>query len=70
MQAVIKDDFWNFNSAVWYLEKYCSDKVKAEMKMGTDNGFNLYVTECINTGMDADRQAYWKRAKDFFGLKG
>lgn len=70
LQLVIADDFQNFNSAVWFLERKCSDDVKAKMRKGTDEGYLLYLTDCIRTTDSPDRQAYWKRAKEFFGLTG
>ncbi|KAK3952257.1 hypothetical protein QBC32DRAFT_370409 [Pseudoneurospora amorphoporcata] len=70
LQLVIANDFYNFNSAVWFMEKHCSDDIKAKMKKGTDEGYELYLTKCIQTTVSEERQAYWKRAKEFFNLAG
>ncbi|KAJ4417451.1 hypothetical protein N0V85_001838 [Neurospora sp. IMI 360204] len=70
LQLVIANDFYNFDSARWFVDKHCSADVKAKMKMGTDEGYNDYITKCVGTTMADARQQYWDRAKKAFGLSG
>ncbi|KAL0474192.1 hypothetical protein QR685DRAFT_509066 [Neurospora intermedia] len=70
LQLVIADDFRNFDSARWFVDKHCSDEVKAKMRMGTDEGYSDYITKCVGTTMADDRQQYWDRAKKAFDLSG
>ncbi|KAK3397707.1 hypothetical protein B0T20DRAFT_479925 [Sordaria brevicollis] len=70
LQLVIEDDFNHFNSAVWFINQECTEDVKAKMRMGTDEGYKLYLEKCIVTENSDLRQAYWARAKKVFNLTG
>ncbi|KAL8686405.1 MAG: hypothetical protein Q9224_005458, partial [Gallowayella concinna] len=61
---------YDFGSAAWFLKNKCSDKVKAGLKAGTEDGWKAYTTECIGTTVTEDRKAYWTRAAKALGVPG
>ncbi|KAJ9157611.1 hypothetical protein NKR23_g148 [Pleurostoma richardsiae] len=67
--ALVTPDQYNFGSGPWFLTEKCSD-TQAELKKGTDAGWEAYMT-CVGVdATDSERLAYWTRAKEAFGLSG
>ncbi|PQE04049.1 hypothetical protein CJF31_00003174 [Rutstroemia sp. NJR-2017a BVV2] len=67
IRDLVNTDEYTWASAAWYYSTQCSATVKAELKKGTDAGWEGYLG-CVGVGESADRTAYWTRAKAAFGL--
>ncbi|KAK4229501.1 hypothetical protein QBC38DRAFT_471979 [Podospora fimiseda] len=67
LEMVVVDEH-NFGSVRWFYESKCDAGVKEQLKKGTDEGFKAYMG-CVGVdGGNADRLAYWERAKTAFKL--
>ncbi|KAH6648380.1 hypothetical protein BKA67DRAFT_538420 [Truncatella angustata] len=64
--ALVTDDKYNFGSAGWYYTTKCAS-VRPELQKGTDAGFAAYMA-CVGVTVTDERNAYWTRAKQTFGL--
>ena len=54
---------YSFGSAAWFLSSQCSDSVKNGLAGGTDEGWEAFITDCIQTTVTDERKEYWDRAK-------
>lgn len=64
--ALVTVDDYNFASGPWFYTTKCAS-ARAELAEGTDTGFAAYMS-CVGVTADAERTAYWTRAKAAFGL--
>jgi hypothetical protein len=64
--ALVTDDKYNFGSGPWFLTTQCSS-IRDQLQTGTDAGFAAYMG-CVGVTVTDDRNAYWQRAKQAFGL--
>lgn len=64
------DGALDFGSAAWFLTTQCSAPVRAALKTGSMAGWKSYITECVQTTVTPDRQAYWDRAAKAMGVPG
>ncbi|KAI5862578.1 hypothetical protein GGS23DRAFT_597377 [Durotheca rogersii] len=64
---LLADDKYNFGSGAWFLTTQCGSDVVEGLKSGSDASFAAYMA-CVGVGLDGDRQAYWTRAKQAFGI--
>jgi len=65
--ALVTDDKYNFGSGPWFLKTQCPEDVQENLKKGTDDAWNAYMS-CVGVVPDEGRTAYWSRAKAAFGL--
>ncbi|KAI1132485.1 hypothetical protein F5Y10DRAFT_231224 [Nemania abortiva] len=65
--ALVNTDEYNFGSGPWFLTTQCSKDVVDGLAAGTDAAFSAYMG-CVGVSVTGDRQAYWTRAKQAFGL--
>ncbi|KAL8809361.1 MAG: hypothetical protein Q9223_001418 [Gallowayella weberi] len=70
MALLTSEEEYDFGSAAWFLKSQCSDKVKAGLKAGTDEGWKMYIAECVGTTVTEERKAYWTRAAKALGVPG
>ncbi|KAI1752467.1 hypothetical protein F4782DRAFT_116916 [Xylaria castorea] len=66
VRALVTTDEYNFGSGPWFLSTQCPGVIQA-LKDNADTGFTAYM-QCVGTSMTSERQAYWTRAKQAFGL--
>ncbi|KAI0125551.1 hypothetical protein BJ170DRAFT_684814 [Xylariales sp. AK1849] len=64
--ALVEDDEYNFGSGPWFLTTKCAN-IRSQLATGTDAGFAAYMG-CVGVSVTDDRNAYWVRAKQAFGL--
>ncbi|KAI2616483.1 hypothetical protein GGR54DRAFT_227012 [Hypoxylon sp. NC1633] len=65
--ALVNADQYNFGSGPWFLTTQCGAGIVDGLKTGSDAGFQAYMG-CVGVTVDSERQAYWTRAKQAFGL--
>ncbi|KAI0171935.1 hypothetical protein GGR52DRAFT_447879 [Hypoxylon sp. FL1284] len=66
--ALVKDDRYNFGSGPWFMKTKCADAMAAlAAGKDVDAGFQAYM-QCVGVTVTDERQAYWTRAKQAFGL--
>ena len=61
---------YDFGSAAWYYSTQCSPDVKKGLQSGSADGWNAYITDCVQTTVDDKRKDYYNRAAKAFGLAG
>ncbi|KAI8951090.1 hypothetical protein F4801DRAFT_546338 [Xylaria longipes] len=66
VRALVIDDEYNFGSGPWFLSTQCPGVID-KLKANADDGFTAYMS-CVGTGITPQRQEYWSRAKQAFGL--
>ncbi|TRX98979.1 hypothetical protein FHL15_000321 [Xylaria flabelliformis] len=67
VRALVITDQYNFGSGFWFLTKQCKPEVIQQLKDNADAGFAAYM-QCVGVTPTPDRQAYWTKAKNAFGL--
>jgi hypothetical protein len=60
--ALVNGDRWSFASAAWFLATQCTEDISQGLAASTEEGWNLYVTDCVGTTVTDDRTAIWKKA--------
>ena len=58
----------SFASAAWYLTKKCDAKYETGLATGDMDGWDAYLTECIETDHTPDRDTLWIEAKKALGV--
>lgn len=64
--ALVTVDDYNFGSGPWFYTTKCAS-ARSDLEQGTDAGFAAYMS-CVGVTVTDDRNAYWTRAKEAFGL--
>jgi hypothetical protein len=69
--ALNEDDAISFGSAAWFLTKAQPDKCTQQIRDGlaaaTKAGWDAYLTECVGTTADPERDVSWKAAVEVLG---
>jgi hypothetical protein len=60
--ALVNTDEWSFGSAAWFLSTQCDPSVKEGLAAGTQQGWETFLTGCVQTTVNAKRTAIWKKA--------
>jgi hypothetical protein len=60
-------DKYNFASGAWFLATQCKQDVKDAFKKDVNEGFKLYIEECVGTEVEP-RQEVFNVAKEAFGI--
>jgi len=60
----------DWEAASWYYSTKCTEEIKDGVKSGTKDGWSKFITDCINTTIDEDREAYWTSAAKALNLSG
>lgn len=62
------DETYDFGSGAWFLTTQCSKDVRTKLKAGTEEGWQLYISDCVGTSVTEDRKEYWERAVKALGV--
>ncbi|CEI70269.1 hypothetical protein FVEN_g1210 [Fusarium venenatum] len=60
-------DKYNFASGAWFLATQCKQDVKDAFKKDADEGFKVYIEECVGTEVEPRLEVFGV-AKEAFGL--
>ena len=58
------DTYYDFGSGAWFLKTQCSPEIQTGLAGGSLAGWQAYITGCVQTQANPERQAYWQRAMD------
>jgi len=58
---LVLGDAESFASAAWFVTTQCSATFRQGLQAGTQQGWESYLTNCIGTTVNADRNAYWTK---------
>lgn len=61
LDSVLGDEY-SFAAAAWFYDTQCTQEVKEGVKTGGEQGWEEFVTGCVETTVTADRKGYWVRA--------
>jgi len=64
LALVNSDDEKSFGSAAWFLTSTCSPEVRAGLVAETSEGWNNFLTQCVETTAAAERDVPWLAAKE------
>ncbi|KIW87693.1 uncharacterized protein Z519_11667 [Cladophialophora bantiana CBS 173.52] len=68
--ALVQPDHYSFAAAAWYYGTHCTDAQKTQIRQGgQQNWQTAFITGCVQTTIDDDRIAYWKKACQALGVK-
>jgi hypothetical protein len=59
---LVNTDEWGFGSAAWFLVTQCEESVRQGLAVGTQSGWEAYLTGCVQTTATSDRTAIWSKA--------
>lgn len=62
LDLVLPDEF-SFASAAWYYSTQCTDEIKKGVQSGTQQGYEAYLTSCVETTAAPERITGWQAAK-------
>ncbi|MCJ1425269.1 hypothetical protein MMC29_003157 [Sticta canariensis] len=62
------NDVLDFGSAAWFFVTVCTEGTQAALQNQGVAGWKSYLTDCIGAAPTADREAYWQRAAQVFGV--
>jgi hypothetical protein len=58
LDLVNSDDEKSFGSAAWFVTQ-CTEDVRAGLAAGTQDGWHAFLTACVNTPLDPERDTLW-----------
>ncbi|WEW56829.1 hypothetical protein PRK78_002284 [Emydomyces testavorans] len=64
LDLLLSKDEYDFGSAAWYLTSQCSAEVRSGLQSGTQDGWEKYITGCVETKVSDERLQYWQKAMD------
>ena len=70
LQMLTDVDEYDFGSAAWFLTTQCSSTIRGGLQDGGLGGWNAYLTDCVDVPSTDSRRAFWRRAKQVFGVEG
>ena len=68
LKLLTSSDEYDFGSGSWFLSTQCPDSVRSGLQTGSQQGWEAYITSCVQTSVTPERQAYWERAKKALGM--
>ncbi|KAF2035835.1 hypothetical protein EK21DRAFT_96455 [Setomelanomma holmii] len=63
LALVNSDDEKSFGSAAWYLATKCTTAVRTGLQAETTDGWHAFLTQCVGTTLDPERDTPWVAAK-------
>ncbi|CAG7554722.1 unnamed protein product [Fusarium equiseti] len=60
-------DKYNFASGAWFLATQCKQEVRDAFKKDVDEGFKIYIEECVGTDVEPRKEVF-NIAKKAFGV--
>ncbi|KAI1627345.1 hypothetical protein EDD37DRAFT_677238 [Exophiala viscosa] len=66
--ALVQPDEYSFASAAWYYSTQCGEGVKESVRHEGLTGWQAFVSECVVTTVNGEREAYWTRACEALGV--
>lgn len=67
LQLLLRNNAVSFGSAAGFLKTQCEDSIAEGLAAMSEEGWEMYLTECVGTTVTADRTAIWRAA---IGLGG
>lgn len=62
------NETYDFGSGAWFLATQCSKDVRAKLQDGSENGWQMYISDCVGTSVTDERKEYWERAVKALGV--
>lgn len=62
------DETYDFGSGAWFLTTQCSKSVREKLQAGTEEGWSMYISDCVGTSVTDERKEYWERAVKALGV--
>ncbi|SPO06734.1 uncharacterized protein DNG_09428 [Cephalotrichum gorgonifer] len=62
LDLLLSNEEYDFGSGAWFLRMQCDEDVQAQLRSGTEEGWEAYITKCVGTDANAARRAYWQKA--------
>lgn len=62
MMEGLTQDKYSWGSAAWFVSSQCEYKVRKGMWDNSEEGWGIYLKDCVGTTADSERKAYWTRA--------
>ncbi|KAK4939908.1 hypothetical protein LTR10_019867 [Elasticomyces elasticus] len=66
--ALVQRDEYSFASAAWYYSTQCGEGVEQAVRQEGLTGWQAFVSECVVTTVNGEREAYWERACEALGV--
>ena len=67
LKPVLPNEY-SFASGSYFYSTQCSAAVKTALQSGSDEGWEQFITGCVQTTVTDERRQYWERAKKAFGM--
>lgn len=62
LELLLANEEYDFGSGAWFLTTQCKEDVRNQLQSGSEEGWERYITECVETEANADRKGYWEKA--------
>ena len=60
--ALVSRDEESFGSAAWFLSSQCPDSIRQELATASAEGWTAYLTQCVGTADNPERDQLWSAA--------
>ncbi|KAF2187831.1 hypothetical protein K469DRAFT_704791 [Zopfia rhizophila CBS 207.26] len=60
--VLVSGDQESFGSAAWFLSNQCSGSIRQGLASGSPEGWTAYLTQCVGTTDNPERDSIWKAA--------
>lgn len=62
LDLLLANEEYDFGSGAWFLTSHCEDDVRNQLQSGSQEGWEVYITDCVRTEANEGRKGYWEAA--------
>ncbi|KAL4899693.1 hypothetical protein BDW74DRAFT_108407 [Aspergillus multicolor] len=62
LDLILEDPVRDYGSGAWFLTTQCNETVRAGLQNNGEEGWRVFITQCVVTDADSQRRDFWTKA--------
>lgn len=67
LDLLVSNAEYDFGSGAWFLTTQCDKGVRKRLQSGSEEGWEAYIRDCVDTEANGERRKYWEKAVHALG---
>ena len=67
LDLLVNNAEYDFGSGAWFLTTQCDKGVRKRLQSGSEEGWEVYIRDCVDTEANGERRKYWEKAVHALG---